>query len=70
MVNIDIDKKPVKSLGDAIEFLEDCKDIHQDYADNPEWCTEEVGDAKWHQGVADRYEEINQILNKLNGGKK
>ena len=69
-----IDETPVETLNDSIKFIEDCRSRHQAFVNNSEYRKQcggvKFGGArKWHQEVANRYEEINQILNKLNGGK-
>ena len=66
----DIDITPIETLSDAIEYIEDCRDVHQAWADSPEWCNQaETGSVEFHKNCVNRYQEINQILNKLNGGK-
>ena len=67
----DLDRTPIKTLNSAIEYIEECRELHQLAVDDDKYHKSlgtVPGSKKWHQRVADRYQEINQILNKLNGG--
>lgn len=69
----DLDRMPIKTLSNAIEYIEECRELHQLAVDDKKYFKSlgsVPGSKKWHQRVADRYQEINQILNKLNGKSK
>lgn len=49
-------------LKQAIEDIEYCIEIHQDYADRPEWCNDEVGSVEFHQMWVEKYKNILKCL--------
>lgn len=56
--------KKITSIKGAIEFLEECRNIHQGYIDNAHWRRGNVGKKPHHESCVARYNETINIIKK------
>jgi len=54
--------KRITNIKGAIEFLEECRNIHQAYIDNPHWRRGNVGKKSHHENCVARYNETINLL--------
>lgn len=55
----------IKDKRDVLDYLVECRNIHQDYAQTPRICRGRVGSVKWHKAHVEKYQKCIDIISGL-----
>ena len=50
------------SIGQAISWIEHSRVTHQQFIDNPQFCTKDTGDVEFHENCVERYTKVLKVL--------